>query len=297
MSSSATKAIKSADYSAQLWRVIFYSLLAGAILTTIWPAANMRDAQFGVDVASSVLGEDASAAPIGGALSGALFAILTGLAGTFTACNICAFSAIAPLAAEKERTVGQLLRPMLYMSGGIVLVAGLYGFFGTLIGPALPQLSGDMALVMLQSSVVFVAIGLIFVAWGLMTLEVIPNPFSGVSLRFPNAHLVFMGGLIGAFLIGRPFPLFIKLFQDAVASNNPVYGALIFILQSLGNIVIMVLLLLFLTYGTGGRFERWLTAKPGRVHTVTAVALLVGGGFLVFFWAFRMGLGFWPGLW
>ncbi|MEU4068249.1 hypothetical protein AB0F25_38640 [Streptomyces wedmorensis] len=37
------------------------------------------------------------------------------------------------------------------------------------------------------------------------------DPLAKLSEEYPSAPMLFMGGLIGAFLIGRPFPLFRRL--------------------------------------------------------------------------------------
>ena len=71
-----------------------------------------------------------------------------------------------------------------------------------------------------------------------------------------------MGALIGGFLIGRPFALFRQMFRDAAERGNPLYGAAAFSLQSLGNILILALLFLALTYLAGGRLQRWLAVSP-----------------------------------
>lgn len=288
--------------TASQTRTIILSLLAGAILTSLW-SYRLVDSVIGDSIANSLLGYDAKATPIANAVAGAIFAFVSGLAGTFTACNICAFSAIAPLAAEK-RSLGQVLRPLGHLTLGAVVVAALYGAVGALVGPELPQLSSarleasGYPLRLVQSTVIFVGIGLIFILWGVMTLGVLPNPWARLAARYPWARTVFMGALIGAFLIGRPFPLFKKMFEYAAATHDPAYGALAFVLQSLGNMLLVALLFVALAYGTGGRFERWLYARPGRSQAFTAAALLVGGAFFVTYWGFRVpslfGIGWWP---
>jgi hypothetical protein len=97
-----------------------------------------------------------------------------------------------------------------------------------------------------------------------------------------------MGATIGAFLIGRPYGLFRQMFEYAASTHDPLFGAVAFVLQSTGNILVMVALFLGLVYGTGGRFERWLHAKPGRIQTMTAVALIVGGTFFILYWGPRL---------
>lgn len=281
---------------------VLTSLFLGALIATVW-SFQFVDGVIGDNVANSLLGYDAKETPIAGVMMGAAFAFVSGLAGTFTACNICVFSAIAPLAAEK-RSVGRMLRPMFWMAAGLIGVAGTYGAIGALIGPQLPQLSTEVIgpynfpVRLIQATLIFSVIGLVFIVWGLMTLDIIRNPFERFSIRYPQARLILMGAMIGGFLIGRPFPLFRKMFEYAASTHNPFYGSLTFIIQGLGNVVIMIAFFLLLTYGTGGRFERWLTSKPGRIATFTAVALIIGGSFFLFYWGVRLparfGIGWWP---
>lgn len=300
----ATKSVAKPRVLSRTTRIVLLSVLAGMLMTSLW-SFHFVDSVIGDNIANTLLGYNAKETPIGGAVAGAFFAFVSGLACTFTACNIAAFSAIAPLAGEK-RSMGNALKPLMYMTAGLVGVAVIYGIVAALIGPSLPQLSaarlGDpetgFPVRLIQSSVVFVLIGLIFVVWGLMSLGVVRNPFAGVAARYPWAQTAFMGVLIGGFLIGRPFPLFRKMFEFAVSTQNPLYGSLAMTLQALGNVAIMVALFLLITYGTGGRFERWLTAKPGRVRVVTAIGLIVGGTFFVTYWGLRVpsifGFGWWP---
>jgi hypothetical protein len=144
--------------------------------------------------------------------------------------------------------------------------------------------------------VAFGIVGLAMVVLGLASAGIVRDPLAGLSRRFANAPLLVMGALIGGFLIGRPYPLFHNLFVHAAKTHNPFYGALAFALQSVGNIVVMGLLFLLLSYGTGGRVPRWLGARPGRIATVTASAFLVAGAFTLAYWELRI-LGRFGYLW
>lgn len=291
-------------HASSVVHIVLISVLVGFLLSTFW-SARFVDQEIGNSLSDTILGFDASDAVIGSLITGILYALVTGFAGTFTACNICVFSAIAPLAAEK-RSSGKLLQPLLHLLIGMVIVAGLYGAVGVFVGSAMPQLSstrlGDaetgMRLRSLQSMIVFVSIGTIYVLWGLMNLNIIRNPFLPIAIRYPWARSVFMGATIGAFLIGRPFGLFRHMFEYAVSTHNPLLGSLTFVLQSVGNVLIMVVILLLLVYGTGGRFERWLHANPDRVKTMTAAFLIIGGTFFILYWGPRLlarnDLFFWP---
>jgi drug/metabolite transporter (DMT)-like permease len=115
--------------------------------------------------------------------------------------------------------------------------------------------------------------------------------------RHPRARLVVLGGLIAGFLVGRPYPLFFKLLGYAVRSHNPLYGALVFVLQSLGNVLVMGVLAVLLTLLVGNTGARWLGERR-RSAAIAGVALVVLGVFLVFYWDVRLpslfGYGWFP---
>lgn len=71
-------------------------MAVGVLVAVLW-SFELVDETIGQNVANAVLGYDASGSPIAGSAAGAIFAFVTGLAGTFTACNIAAFSAVAPI--------------------------------------------------------------------------------------------------------------------------------------------------------------------------------------------------------
>jgi len=299
-----TAPIEAAPPQQRVLRMVGVSVVVGLLISIFW-SAEFVDQQIGATVADTLLGDSAKSMTISSMALGVLYALVTGLAGAFTACNICAFSAIAPLAADK-RTLGNVLKPIAYLTLGMVVVSGLYGAIGALIGPSIPQLSnarlGDpntgFSVRLIQSMVVFVTIGAVYIVWGLSSLGLIRTPFASVAERYPWARSVLMGATIGAFLIGRPYGLFRHMFEYAASTHNPLLGLLAFVFQSLGNILIMLALFLALIYGTGGRFERWISAEPGRAARLMGIALIVGGTFFCSYWGPRMlarnDLFFWP---
>ncbi|MDP9868113.1 MULTISPECIES: hypothetical protein [Streptosporangium] len=289
-------------------------MLAGALIASLW-SFRLVDSVIGDNVANTLLGYDAKQTQIGGLVAGTIFAFVSGLAGTFTACNIAAFGAIAPMAdagggraggradASAPVRIGATLRPLGWLALGMIVISGAYGAIGAALGQRLPQLSGAAAGSglpprLLQASIVFGVIGLAFTYLGLAALRVVPDPFARLSRRFPNARLIVIGALIGGFLVGRPFPLFRKLFEYAAQTHNPFYGAAVFVLQSLGNITLMAALFVVLVHATRGRFTRWMTARPARVATITAVAFIVVGAFTFLYWDLRLparfGYGWFP---
>ncbi|MBE1487534.1 hypothetical protein [Plantactinospora soyae] len=277
------------------WLVLALSVLGGYLLTVVW-SAEFVDSTIGDSVADTLLGHDARETPIAGIGAGVAFAFVSGLAGTFTACNIAVFGAMAPMLGTGGRwsRLWQMFKPLGWLSVGMISVSATYGAIVGLVGTAMPQFStaantpGGLSPRSVQSLVVFGLIGLAMTYLGLAALGIVSDPFARVSRRFPNAPMVVLGALIGGFLIGRPFALFRQMFRDAAESGNPLYGALAFTLQSLGNIMVMGVFFAVVALVGGSRLRRWLSARPSRVATITAVALLVAGVFTFLYWDVRL---------
>jgi hypothetical protein len=271
-------------------------VLAGATLAFAW-SYEFVDQVIGMNVANSLLGHDAKQTALAGSVTGAIFAVVSGLAGTLTACNVALFGALPNVTAYtmnwRSRLAG-VLRALGLLGAGLMVVAALYGALAVLLGTRLPQLStamteNDVPERLIQSIVVFGLIGLAFGYLGLAALGLVPDPFD----RRPRLRLVVLGALIGGFIVGRPYPLFFKLLNFAVESGNPLYGALTMMLQAFGNIVAFAVLALLLTFTLG----RWL-ADPRRAAPISGVALLLLGTFLVLYWDVRLpamfGYGWFP---
>lgn len=292
----------SADRPAHRGRIILGSALAGVLLAILW-SYEFVDHVIGDNVANTLLGHDAKATAIGGTVAGLVFAFVSGLAGTFTACNIAMVASVGPMSqvsgtGATRAGLRTLIRPVGWLTLGMVVVSALYGFVGVLLGERLPQLStavvDGVPVRLVQSIVVFGLIGLAFVALGLATLGVLPDPFA----RRPVARVVVLGALVGGFLIGRPYPLFNKLFHWAVDTGNPLYGAGAFVLQSLGNIVIVAALFALVIVLSRGRVITWLASRPARTVAVTGALLIALGVFTVVYWDVRVpaifGVGWFP---
>lgn len=210
------------------------------------------------------------------------------------------FGAIAPMSAQSgtlRSKIGAILRPIGWLAVGAVVVAGVYGAIGVLIGEGVPQLSnariGDpqtgLRVRSIQSGIAFTLIGAIMVWYAMAKLRLVRNPLARTFERRPWTEMVFLGALVGLFLVGRPFGMFRNMFEYAVSTNNVFVGFMTFALQSLGNIVGVALLLVLVTVLTRGRFQRWLLAKPGRSARFTASAFVIFGTFFIFYWGVKLG--------
>ncbi|MGH3238992.1 MAG: hypothetical protein ACRDNL_01340 [Spirillospora sp.] len=275
--------------------LVALSVLAGFLLTVVW-SAEFVDRTIGDNVADSLLGHSAKETPIGGIMSGLAFAIASGVAGTFTACNVAVFGALTPMMGQRSTArsrMRQTLKPLGWLSVGMLSISAVYGFVVGLVGTHMPQFqtaqsSATLSPRSIQSMVVFGIIGLALIWFGLAAAGVVPDPLAGIAARFPNAPMVLMGALIGGFLIGRPFALFRQMFREAAESHNPLYGAAAFCLQSIGNIVILSVLFLLTAVLGGPRLQSWLSAKPGRAAALVACAFLIAGVFTFLYWDVRL---------
>lgn len=275
-------------FPAHRRRVVALSVLCGFLLTVVW-SASFVDRVIGDNVANTLLGHDAKTTPITGVLAGVVFAFVSGLAGTLTACNVAVFGAVGPLIRERPATVRETLAPLGWIAAGMISVSAVYGAVVAVVGTRMPQFStaassGGLSPRTIQSMIAFGVVGLGFLWLGLIALGLLRNPMA----RHPRAPLVLMGALIGGLLVGRPFPLFRVMFRDSAENHDVVYGVAAFVLQSAGNIVVMALLFLLLVHGTGGRLQRWLAAKPARLALVTSAGLLVAGTFTLLYWDVRV---------
>jgi cytochrome c biogenesis protein CcdA len=282
------------------------SLIAGLFIAMAW-SFQVADGVLGQNIANTALGQSAIDMRIdaSGQWFGIVFAFVAGLATTFTACNCVVFSCIAPLAAAKGQQRRSLWRIIGWMALGIVLVTGAYGAAGAVFGHSIPALSDakldigtGYPIRLAQSTIVFSVLGLVLLIWGAHTLGIVPNPLGRLSAGQPWLKPFGLGLMIGFFSVGRPFALFHKAFEYAAYTGNPILSAGAMALQGLGNIVFMILLLLLLMYGTGGRFERWMFKYPGRVALVTAISMIIGGAFFLGYWGLRVpsyfGIGWFP---
>lgn len=292
---------------SQTWLILGVSTLAGLLLAIVW-SFEFADSVLGSSLANTALGTSAAdidldLANLG---SGLLFAFAAGLGATFTACNVVAFSCIAPLLGEPRRRVS-IVNVVLLMLAGVCSVTAAYGLLGALMGRSVPILSsaklaigsGDGYPVRLaQSTVVFVVLGAIFVTWGLHSLQLIPNPLARIGRNRAWITAFGIGMLVGLFTVGRPFPLFRRAFEYAVDSGSPLFSAAAMAIQGLGNITVMIAFMLLLVFGPTGSLLGRLRERPQVLARITAVSMIVGGAFLISYWGVRVpsyfGIGWFP---
>ena len=111
----ATSVFVNGHFPRRRGLIILLGVLGGFLLTVIW-SAEFVDQTIGDTIANTALGHDAKETPIQGIAAGILFAFVSGVAGTFTACNIAAFGAVAPIMGSTGSRI--LFLALSYFAGG-----------------------------------------------------------------------------------------------------------------------------------------------------------------------------------
>jgi sulfite exporter TauE/SafE len=231
---------------------------------------------------------------------GFLFAAVAGLAATFTACNCVVFAMLPGLAAPGTvRSHRPALSALAVFATAVMLVGAVYGMFVGMLGPEGIQAFNSRAIRMAQARTIFSVIGLLMLGWGALEFGLLEpvrrrvSPEAKAFLTRPAVKAGLLGTLVGAFAIGRPFPVMRDFLVYAATAHSPLYGAAVMMIQGLGQITVMVVLLLVLVYGFGGSLTRWVRTRPYQVTLVTAVSLVAGGTFFLYYWglanAFNIG--------
>jgi sulfite exporter TauE/SafE len=282
--------------------IMVLAMIAGLLVAGFWNA-RIADGFGRTVVAGHTLGDSRALSGTfaqNGFGFGFLFAGIAGLAATFTACNCVVFAILPGLAATGRAGAGRTaLRTLGIFAAAVMIVGALYGSFIGFLGPDGIQAFNSRAVRSAQASTIFSAIGLFMLGWGALELGLLEplrrrvSPEARAFFAQPTTKAGVLGVMVGAFAIGRPFPVMRDFLVYAAAAHNPFYGAAVMMIQGLGQIAAMVALFLVLVYGLGRALPRWVATRPQQVTLVTAAALVVGGSFFIYYWglapAFNIG--------
>lgn len=234
---------------------------------------------------------------------GFLFAAVAGLAATFTACNCVVFAMLPGLACSSrgESRGRDLLGALGAFTGGVVAVSVVYGIFIGMLGPEGIEAYNSRPVRGAQARTVFTVIGSLLLAWGALELGFLEpvrkrvSPTTRAFFAQPTTKAGLMGSLVGLFSVGRPFPVMRDFLTYAATADSPLYGAAVMVAQGLGQIAVMVILFLILVAVFRDRLTDWATTRPHQMALSSALALVVGGTFFVFYWglSFAFGIGRW----
>ncbi|UFJ41466.1 hypothetical protein LOK74_02705 [Brevibacillus humidisoli] len=286
-------------------RWAFFALLLGVLVAGFWNY-HLVDG-FGREiVAGKLIGDTQALAGTSGENGwgvGFLFAAVAGLAATFTACNCVVFAMLPGLtcSAEGASQRTHVLRALGIFTAAVVAVNVAYGWYVGSLGPEAIQAYNERSMRLLQAQVTFSMLGLILLAWGIISFGFADRLISRLSMKtrlFFSSTLTragLMGILVGFFSVGRPFPVFRDFLTYAASINNPLYGGAAMAIQGLGQIAVMVALFLLLFWLFGKRIARWVSEKPQQMELLSAFALMAGGAYFVYYWglAFAFDIGRW----
>ena len=288
--------------------------LVGVVIAGFW---NFRVVDgFGADiVAANTIGDYRGRAgefAILGATFGFLFAFVAGLAATFTACNCVAFAMIpglvcAPDAAASAGTPSRrsssgrdaALRALRIMLFFVVLVSAIYGAFVGWLGPAGVAAINAREVRFAQAGIVFSVLGAAMLLWGAIELGLLDRftrrctPATRAFFNQSTTKAGIMGLMIGAFAIGRPYPVFREFLLYAAQAQSPAYGAAVMALQGIGQVAVMVAAFLLILALFSARLAAWVTTRPAQPALVSAIALVAGGAYFIFYWGIARA---WPSL-
>jgi len=232
------------------------------------------------------------------------FAIVAGLAATFTACNCVVFAMLPGLAcsADAKGAPRQLaLKAFGVFTLAVLLVCFVYGAYVGSLGAERIAAFNERPYRLAQAQITFTILGGVMFVWGLIAfgfLDSIIARLPASLVRFfasPLSKAALMGLLVGLFAVGRPFPVFRDFLAYAAASESPLYGGAVMVLQGIGQILVMALLFLLLLVPFSKRIADWSSRRPGKLEKFSAAALLAGGSYFIFYWglAFAYDVGRW----
>lgn len=275
-----------------LWGIGF--IFIGIIIAGFWNY-HLVDG-FGRDIiAGKTIGDTTALAGTYGEKGGGfgfIFAAIAGLAATFTACNCVAFAMIPGLACstDKQATRKTAIRAITAFIAPVVLVGAVYGVFIGFLGPEGIEAFNERAVRGARARTIFSLIGIAMLMWGFIELGFLSrfiqklSPLTREFFSAPVTKAAMLGILVGFFAVGRPFPVFREFLTYAATAGSPTYGALVMMIHGLGQIAVLLGLFFILVWLAGNRMMQWSTEKPYQPRMVTALALLGGGSYFLFYW-------------
>lgn len=273
------------------------ALIAGVIIAGFWNYKLVDG--FGREVVTgNTIGNTdvlAQSFASNGVIFGLVFAAVAGLAATFTACNCVVFAMLPGLACSTDKKASRraALKALGLFTLGVLAVGIVYGLYVGTLGSGVTAFNARGHRLQ-QAETVFTGLGLILIGWSILEfgfLRRMTDRFPAGFRSFvsaPATRATIMGLLVGSFAVGRPYPIFRDLLLYAASSHNPVYGAVVMSIQGLGQIALMVAIFLLVIWLFGDRLTRWVAERPAQPALITAIALMAGGSYFVYYWGISL---------
>ena len=279
---------------AKRYRYTLVTVLVAILIAGFWHPGVVDG--FGRDVvAGSTIGDTNALAgefENRGSLFGIIFAAIAGLAATFTACNCVVFAMIPGMTCSTATRTGAnpAWQALYAFTVSVLLVSAVYGLYIGFLGPVGIDYINQTEVRRAQSFAVFTTLGLVMVFWGMLELgflDRIKNYSSEITRAFLGQITVkagILGTMVGLFTVGRPYPVFRNFLEYAASAQSPAYGALVMMIQGLGQIAVMVALFLLLVKFAGNRIGAISLSTPYKFQIINGLALLGGGVYFLYYW-------------
>lgn len=223
---------------------------------------------------------------------GLIFAAIAGLAATFTACNCVVFAMMPGLACSTDQKAGHnsAWTALGMFTIPVLVITAVYGLYVGFLGPVGIEYINQIEVRHAQSFAVFSALGFVMLLWGCLELGFLDSMKKRASQTTRdffsqlNAKAVLLGAMVGMFTVGRPYPLFRDFLVYAASTKNPAYGALVMMIQGLGQIALMVLLFVLLVKLGGRKLSSIAVNKPYKFQFISGMALSAGGIYFLYYW-------------
>lgn len=201
---------------------------------------------------------------------------------------------VLPHMLGSDKSPGKWMANILSFSIGAIaagaLVGACVGLFGSALGGLLDSASTKVSI----ASITQTAIGVLILGLAVMEYRSIAIP--GITMNFRPRQPIVLGVALGGIAnLGCPSPVFYGLIAWIVAAGNPLEGALILAVHSIGRILPMAVLGTILVGGIGyDKVERWAVDYRGQLRIVSAAGLAMMGTFLISYWFVFLGQKFPP---
>ena len=292
------------SFNRRLWYT-FGAVVLAVLLAGFWNY-HLVDG-FGRDViAGNIIGDTSELSgefdSRGGGF-GLIFAAIAGLAATFTACNCVVFAMIPGLACSTDESNSKkgAMQAFGAFVFGVLIITACYGMYTGYLGPEGVEALNERAVRLAQAQAVFTLLGIAMLLWGLFEmgyLDMVKRRLSAATRAFlgqNSTKALLLGVLVGFFAIGRPFPVFREFLTYAASAQNPLYGAVVMMIQGIGQIAVMGLLFLLILWTAGDRIAALSASKPYKFRMISSLALIAGGTYFIYYWglAFLFDIGRW----
>ena len=224
---------------------------------------------------------------------GFIFATIAGLAATLTACNCVVFAMIPGLVCStKESPMKAALRSLAVFTVTVLLISLVYGFIVGSLGAEGIQALNERPVRLMQAKITFTLLGIAMVLWAAISFGFLNRPlqYIPVSIRHffnkSSTKAAIMGIFVGLFSVGRPFPVFRNFMTYTADTGNQWYSAATMSIQGLGQIAVMVILMISMTYVFRKKIAQWVVKSPYQPQLVSSIALAVGGSYFIYYWGF-----------